>query len=305
MQPVVRVAALLQADGTHDISDEEPLLAAPPPPPPPPGLGPPVSLKRRKTLPIFNAFDGNAKQTGSTLPLRNTTFKHRADYDLWRFALSGQKRQVADMLPSSSSGFRLLTIPSPPPSMASWGLREYVMLQQIGNQELEQELMEVIKEIDAWEEHQVTKLVEDVSAQKVELFADVSMKELTQGIIYSQTISNSFESTQDLWRASLGSSDQSEFRRVLNVHIDAGLPTWLSAVDAQINHIARCATWPLRMYLRMQQQLAYKSETEDKLKLLLQSEKTQVVRLGKLLHATEAEWLHGILSLGDLSARAM
>ena len=145
----------------------------PPPPPPPPGLTRIPDVKRRKTVEggqggdsaPFNVFGSpeedwveGGKKKGREM------FQRSADFDLWASALGGASGElVKDRLAcilGSENCFRLLTVLdsgraelSPPAFMASWGLREYVMLQAVVNSRLGARLTEVVKAIDAWKKN--------------------------------------------------------------------------------------------------------------------------------------------------------
>ena len=45
--------------------------------------------------------------------------------------------------------------------------------------------------------------------------------------------------------------------------VEKGFPTTFTAKKMEINHVAACITWPLRMYLWLQQQLNSGVESRD------------------------------------------
>ena len=291
----------------------------PPPPPPPPGLTRIPDVKRRKTVEggqggdsaPFNVFESpeedwveGGKKKGREM------FQHSADFDLWASALGGASaelvRERLACILGSENCFRLVTVLdsgraelSPPAFMASWGLREYVMLQAVVKSRLGARLTEVVKAIDAWEEEQVA-LLDPMPSSVSEPFADETLCDLMSGTIYSQSLEKPHGGSQCLWRAALGTGDQYEFEKVLQDQVARNLPLWASAADVMINHIRHCKTWPLRMYLRMQQQRNWSEATEEKLKLLLQAEQRQVLHWQDYIRKAEPGWVDLVLSLGEV-----
>lgn len=289
----------------------------PPPPPPPPRL--PPEVKRRKTVEChehvaganptaFNVFGRRGEEWLESAERQGREmFRHAADYELWASALCGVPAEVVTgrlaCIQASENCFRLVTDSDfrrrkslPPTSMASWGLREYVMLQRVVKPHLDAKLTEVVKAIDVWEEEQAALL--DMTAGSVsEPFADVTLDELMSGKIHSQSLAKPEESPQSLWRAALGAVDQDAFQEVLRGQVVRNWPLWASAVDVEINTIRLCKTWPLRMYLRMQQQRSWSESAEEKLKLLLEAERSQVLHWQDYMRKAEPEWMDVVLSL--------
>ena len=100
---------------------------------------------------------------------------------------------------------------------------------------------------------------------------------------------------QSVWRAALGENTALEFKTVLLDAAAQGFSTMLTAKKMELNHVAVCGNWPLRMYLRLQRHLNCGVETDGKLQIVLEREKDEVAGVYANFSDFEHRWFHAIV----------
>ena len=190
----------------------------------------------------------------------------------------------------------LLRLPSR--SMAAWGLREYlicknniVMLRK-DTVLLRDQVAAALVNVDEQEEQRVKEFQKVLTDSCPEVFATETISELLAGRIVSQRIA---DRGQSVWRAALGENTALEFKTVLLDAAAQGFSTMLTAKKMELNHVAVCGNWPLRMYLRLQRHLNCGVETDGKLQIVLEREKDEVAGVYANFSDFEHRWFHAIV----------
>lgn len=187
----------------------------------------------------------------------------------------------------------LLTLPLH--SMVAWGLREYLIGKQnilMSRKDGSDQVAAALVNFDEQEEQRVREFQKVLTDSCPEVFAKETISELLAGNIVSQRIA---DRGQSVWRAALGENTASEFKKLLLDAAAQGFSTMLTAKKMELNHVAVCGNWSLRMYLRLQRHLNCGVETDDKLQIVLERERDEVASVYANLSDFERRWFHAIV----------
>ena len=303
-QPFARLN--LSKNEAQPMIDAQPLAPLPPPPllpPPPPPLPPGKPAgKTRSSHPMddapaaFNVF----RKRDFTEVMRADHFEDAAAAQTWIAGMHGKITdlkclETLEILTSKHyDAVSKVTVTFPSSSMATWHFREYLLckIDRQSAQERDTSLEASLAQFDEREEHCVQEFWANLDNSSPEIFAQDTVIELLAGKMVVQTLP---AEGQSAWRAALGPQTALEFENVLLRALKEGFSTLCSVKKMNINHVAACSKWPLRMYLRLQRQAKYGFEVEEKLQILLKREREELVGVCETLSEFELRCLHALL----------
>lgn len=280
--------------------DAQPRAPLPPTPLLPPT--PPPARKKSSSHPMddvpaaFNVF----RKRDFTEVMRADHFEDAAAAQTW---IAGMHGEITDLkcletleiltnkhYDAVSKG----TVTFPSSSMATWHFREYLLckIDRQSAQERDTSLEASLAQFDEREEHCVQEFWANLDNSRPEMFAQETVLELLAGKMVVQTHP---AEGQSAWRAALGPQTALEFENALLRALKEGVSTLCSVKKMNINHVAACSKWPLRMYLRLQRQAHYGFEVEEKLQILLKREREELVGVCETLSEFEIRCLHALL----------
>ena len=178
--------------------------------------------------------------------------------------------------------------------MATWHFREYLLckIDRQSAEERDTSLEASLAQLDEREEHCVQEFWANLDISKPEMFAQETVLELLAGKVVVQAYPSEGQSA---WRAALGPQTALEFHNALLRALKEGVSTLCSVKKMNINHVAACSKWPLRMYLRLQRHAHYGFEIEEKLQILLKREREELVGVCETFSEFEIRCLHALL----------
>ena len=218
----------------------------------------------------FNVF----RKRDFTEVMRADHFEDAAAAQTWRAGMQGE---ITDLKCLETLEIRTskhydavskVAVTFPSSSMATWHFREYLLckIDRQSAEERDTSLEASLAQLDEREEHCVQEFWANLGISKPEMFAQETVLELLAG----KTVVQSYPSEgQSAWRAALGPQTALEFHNTLLRALKEGVSTLCSVKKMNINHVAACSKWPLRMYLRLQRHAHYGFEVEEKLQILL------------------------------------